>query len=110
MSLIVALAGAAFVFWGAVYFVFFQANASPVADLLWGKRVPLPQEPGVWIATEDQRSGAVREERLLLEAGFWGQTVVRQVRWRAAADGEIVQVDAETRTRRPRIGRGARRG
>ena len=96
----------ALLFWGAVFTVYFTTQGTSPWEFLFGRYEPPPADLGRW-----KESGACeephlrREERVLLppgrpDAGY----LLRQVRHRDRASGQIVHVEPEQRLRRRRLG------
>jgi len=95
----------ALVFWAGVFMVFFTAKGITPREFFFGRYEPLPQDLGKWKATGcDDRSGLLREERLLLPDGqLEARHLVQQVRYRHPETRAITSVEPERRVRRRRV-------
>lgn len=97
----------ALLFWAGVFTVYLTSQGTSPLEFLFGRYEPLPDDLGKWRGVTEPGEDArelVREERLLLPGGRAGASyLLRQVRYRDAATGEIVRVEAEERLRRRRV-------
>lgn len=103
--MIAVVVAAALLFWVGVFAIYFTSQGiSPVDFILRGYE-PYDPKLATWqVLGADQKSGLVREERLLLPEGLLNARYLeRQVRHRDPSSGRIVSVDPATRVRRRRL-------
>jgi hypothetical protein len=94
----------ALLFWAAVFMIFFTSQGSSPAEFFLGRYEALPRDLGSWRdAGIEERTGLLREERLLLPGDRSGAAhLVRQVRYRDPVTCVIARVEPEQRVRRRR--------
>ncbi len=99
------VAACAFVFWAAIFFVFFSAHETSLTDYLRGKKPTLPHPDGKWHIQPGTETGdVVTEERMILD----GRVLVHQIRRRNTSTGNVLEVLLDERqTRKIRFGRSA---
>jgi len=95
----------ALLFWGAVFMVFLTSHGTSPVEFFFGRYEPPPRDLGTWREVGvDERTGLLREERLLLPNGNpKAGRLVRQVRYRDPATRAIARVDPEQKVARRRL-------
>jgi hypothetical protein len=95
----------ALLFWAAVFMIFFTSQGTSPIEFFFGRYEPVPRDVGTWRETgTDERTGLLREERLLLPNGNPSASrLLRQVRYRDPATREIARVEPEQSVRRRRV-------
>jgi len=95
---------AALLFWGAVFVIFFASQGTTLSEFFLGRYEPLPPDLRIWKRSGiDERTGLLREERLLLPGDDPGaRRLLHQVRYRDPVTHEIVRVEPERRLPRRR--------
>ncbi|MES1184564.1 MAG: hypothetical protein ABUL60_12165 [Myxococcales bacterium] len=97
---------AALVFWVCVFMVYFTSAGTTPREFFFGRYEAPPHDLGRWQEQGmDAETQLLREERYLLPGGRSSPHLVRQVRYRDPQSRKIVQIGAETRVPRPRVGR-----
>jgi len=104
---LVAVVLAALLFWACVFLVYFTSQGLSPLEFFAGRYAPYDPELGRWQETgHDERSGLLREQRLLLPDGREGAShLLLQVRYRDPETRQITVVEPSQRVPRRRVGR-----
>ena len=103
----VAVVLAALLFWTCVFLIYFAAQGVSPLEFFAGRYEPHSPELAQWRETgRDERSGLLREQRLLLPDGREGAShLLLQVRYRDPGTRRITAVEPSQRVPRRRVGR-----